>query len=318
MKKRFFFALLTAALVSLLFLGNAAYAQPASTQRADCFPTTIPLPDFWGPEGIGMGLGTTAYLGSRLNGAIMKVDLATGEQSIVVQPHTGGWVNGIHFDPRSNYLYTASGERGKGEVWNAATGEKVAEFQFGTPPSTFINDEVITRDAVYWTESWGPYLYKVPLQRNGQLTNPPTFERITLTGDWEMVTGYYKMNANGIVATPNGKQLIVVNESVGKLYLVDPKTGYAKAIDLGDQNVLGGDGLLLQGRTIYVVQNRQNKIAEIQLSPNLQSGHVERYITDPRFNVPTTIVKFAGALYTMNSQLGPPVQKYEIERVPLH
>jgi hypothetical protein len=35
-----------------------------------------------------------------------------------------------------------------------------------------------------------------------------------------------------------------------------------------------GDGILLRGRLLYVVQNRLNQVAEIKLGSNLQRGHV--------------------------------------------
>ena len=42
-----------------------------------------------------------------------------------------------------------------------------------------------------------------------------------------------------------------------------------------------GDGLLLTGKTLYVVQNQLNRIAVVALGKNLTSGRVTRTITNP-------------------------------------
>ena len=40
----------------------------------------------------------------------------------------------------------------------------------------------------------------------------------------------------------------------------------ATRVDLGGEILTNGDGLLLQGRTLYVVQNRLNLVAEFRLN----------------------------------------------------
>jgi hypothetical protein len=62
----------------------------------------------------------------------------------------------------------------------------------------------------------------------------------------------------------------------------------------------------LAGRTLYVVQNRLNKIAVVQLEPGLQRGRVTREITDSDFDVPTTIAAFGKWLYAVNARFGTP------------
>ena len=56
-------------------------------------------------------------------------------------------------------------------------------------------------------------------------------------------------------------------------YIVDPETGVASSIDVGGVDV-GGDGLVLAGKTLYVNENSLNRIAKIQPSPDLSSGTV--------------------------------------------
>lgn len=131
----------------------------------------------------------------------------------------------------------------------------MAEVQL-TTGARFINDVVITRDEAYFTNSSQPVLYRLPLENNGELPETLTVEEIPLSGDYQFVPNAF--NANGIAAPPNGKTLIIVNSADGALYNVDPGTGVATRIDLGGASVPNGDGILLQGKTLYVVQNRLN------------------------------------------------------------
>jgi sugar lactone lactonase YvrE len=218
----------------------------------------------------------------------------------------------LKYDPRSDYLFVAGGMTCKAFVYSGTTGETIAEITLTDGPC-FINDVVITQDAAYFTNSFLPEIYKVSLEE------PFTSVTIPLGGDYEFVEGGF--NANGIDATPNGKMLIIVNSTTGKLYLVDPTTGVATLIDLGDDNVTNGDGILLVGKTLYVVQNAFNQIAVIKLAPDYTSGELTSTITNDNFDVPTTIAKFGNALYAVNARFGTsvtPDTEYTVVRVPLH
>lgn len=283
---------------------------------ASTFPEVIPLPNGFQPEGIASGNGTTFYVGSIPTGAIYRGDLRTGTGEILVQPQPGHSSIGLKFDPRSNLLFVAGGATGKAFIYDAETGNLVAEVQLSTDPS-FINDVVITRDAVYFTNSSQPVIYRIPLEKNGQPVTSGV-ETIPLTGEYQFTSGV--LNGNGIVATPNGKTLIVVNTAEGALYRVDPETGFATRIDLGSENVVNGDGLLLQGKTLYVVQNFSNQIAVVDLSPDLTSGTIERLITNPLFDIPTTIARFGNSLYVVNARFSTPPTpdtSYFVLRVPI-
>jgi len=277
----------------------------------------IPLPNGFQPEGIASGTGTTFYVGSIPTGAIYRGDFRTGEGEILVDPVTGRSATGLKYDRRSGFLFVSGAMTGKAFVYDAQTGDLVAEYQLSTDPS-FINDVVITRDAAYFTNSFQPVIYRIPLEQNGSLASTEA-ETIPLGGEYQFTPG--RFNANGIAATANGKTLIIVNSSEGALYQVDPDTGNATRIDLGGGSVPNGDGILLQGKTLYVVQNSLNQIAVIELSPDLSSGTIESLLTSPNFRVPTTIAKFGNALYAVNARFGTPPTpdtEYEVVRVPIH
>jgi sugar lactone lactonase YvrE len=144
-----------------------------------------------------------------------------------------------------------------------------------------------------------------------------TWETIQLSGDYVFTPGAF--NANGIAATPNGKTLIIVNSVDGALYTVDPATGEATLIDLGGETVVNGDGILLQGKTLYVVQNFFNQIAVVQLEPDLSAGTIVDTLTSSSFGIPTTIARFGSSLYAVNSHFDTPptpATEYEVVRVP--
>lgn len=282
---------------------------------AKSFPDVIPLPNGFQPEGIATGTGTTFYVGSIPTGAVYRGDLRTGEGKVLVAAQAGRAAIGLKYDDRSGLLFVAGGQTGYAYVYDGDTGENVAAIQLTTRPS-FINDVVITKDAAYFTNSFQPFIYRVPLENNGDLPAVPTVEEIPLGGEYQFTPGAF--NANGIAATPNGKTLIIVNSTEGALYNVDPTTGVATRIDLGTGAVPNGDGILLQGKTLYVVQNRLNQIAVVELSANLTSGTITELITDSDFRVPTTIARFGNSLYAVNARFGTPPTpdtEYEVVRV---
>ncbi|MDT8304801.1 MAG: superoxide dismutase, partial [Anaerolineae bacterium] len=125
-------------------------------------------------------------------------------------------------------------------------------------------------------------------------------------------------NSNGIVATANGRWLIIANSGAQMIYRVDPTSGTSAAIDLGGDALPNGDGLVLFGHTLYVVQNRSNQIAVVELAADYMSGSVVATITDANFRVPTTAAAFGNALYAVNARFGTPPGpdvEYEIVRV---
>jgi sugar lactone lactonase YvrE len=263
---------------------------------AAAFPQVIQLPRGFQPEGIEVGRGTTFYVGSVANGAIFRGNLRTGTGSVLVAGQSGRAATGIELD-RFNRLFVAGAGTGDAYVYNARTGALIRTYDFASS-DTFINDIVVTRNAAYFTDSRKAVLYVVPIGVSGALGN---FRMLPLTGDFALAGGF---NLNGIDATPNGKTLIAVQSNAGKLFRIDPATGMTRAISLGGESVPNGDGILLTGKTLYVVQNQLNRVAVIALSPDLASGRVVTRLTDPDFAVPTTIDDLGRRLYAVNARFG--------------
>jgi sugar lactone lactonase YvrE len=280
---------------------------PMGTALAEQFPDTVPLPNGWLPEGIATGTGTTIYAGSRADGSIWKGDLRTGEGEVLVDGE-GRVAVGIKVD--RGLLFVSGGGTGDAYVYDARTGEEVATFDLTDGPA-FINDVIVTRDAAYFTNSRAAELYRVALGAGGVPTGD--VQTLPLTGDWQQVANVN--NANGIAATPDGGTLLVINSETGTLYNVDPATGDAVAVDTGGTVLTQGDGILLQGSTLYVVRNRSNQIVELRMSPDFLSATFVDTVTDPDFDVPTTIARQGSRLYAVNARFGTtptPQTEYDI------
>jgi sugar lactone lactonase YvrE len=280
----------------------AAVAVVAGAAEADkgkgkskSFPEVIQLPTGFQPEGIEIGKGSTFYTGSVANGAIYRGDLRTGKGAVLAPGATGRAATGIELAGR-NRLVVAGAATGNAYIFDARKGTLLQTIALATAP-TFINDVVVTRDAAYFTDSQKPVIYKVTL---GKTIGAP--QTINLSGDYTHVAGQF--NLNGIDATPNGKTLVAVQTANGTLYRIDPATGAAKKINLGTESVPNGDGIMLHGRTLYVVQNQNNQVAVIDLARDLASGAVRTRLSDPDFSVPTTMDEFGSRLYAVNARFG--------------
>ncbi len=303
--------------LALCMLFGVAQVNGAVSTAQSPFPETIALPDGFQPEGITAGKGTTLYSGSVATGAIYEVDARTGDGEILVPAQTGRVAVGLAYDKRTDYLYVAGGATGSLFVYNARTGANVQTVQLTTPGATFINDPVVTRSAVYLTDSSNPVIYKVALASNGRLPNPATVQEIALEGDFEFIPGEF--NANGIEETNNHKWLLIVNTTTGLLYLVDPKIGEATEIDLGGDTLSNADGILLRGKTLYVVQNFINQVSTVRMNPQFLSGEIEDTITSPLFDIPTSVDHLGSRVYVVNARFTTPPTpdtEYSIIKLP--
>ena len=260
----------------------------------------IALPNGFQPEGISIGPGGTGYVGSLADGDVYVFDVRTGEELTTLEgPGTPSV--GLKVDNRDR-LFIAGGTDGSARVVDAGTGELLESYGFiEAPTPTFVNDVVVTNDAAWFTDSQQAQLYKVPLGPGGTL--PDDFEVVPLTGDWEQVPGF---NANGIAETPDHRALLVIQSATGTLFRVDPDTGVATTVDLDGGALPNGDGLLVIGRTLYVVQNVLNTVAVVELSADGTSGTIVGELEDSDFQVPTTIARFRDSLFLPNARFGTP------------
>jgi sugar lactone lactonase YvrE len=287
----------TLAVPTATLLSRTAASADPEAENADSFPTELALPNGFMPEGIAIGRGPFAYFGSRANGRIFRVNLRTGVGADF-SPGPGTPSTGLKVDDEKRRLFVSGASGGNGRVVSTRDGTVLASYQFTTNPS-FVNDVIVTPDAAYFTDSLAPQLYRLSLRRG----LPDTFTTLPLSGDFVQGPGN---NSNGIERTPDGRALLVIQSSNGTLHRVDPATGVTKFVDIGGLVLTNGDGLLVQGRILYVVQNRLNQITVLRLNSAGTAGTLVVRLGDSHFDVPTTIAPFGNRLYLPNARFTTP------------
>ncbi len=297
-----FAALMSGALT--LSVAGTAEARPHHRH----FPDQIALPVGFQPEGITIGKAPYAFLGSLADGDIYAVSLKTGKGRVVSQgPGTPSV--GLKID-RRGLLYVSGGPSGTSRIVNLRSG-KVTSYTLTTKTS-FINDVVLTRKAAWFTNSSQAELYSLS---RGNHRGKRIVTTLPLKGEWVQPTGF---GANGIVQTPDQRALLVIESATGTLFRVNKHTGNATKVDLGGVPLTNGDGMLLHGRKLYVVQNQLNQIAVVKLNKRGTAGTVDpTRLTNPEFDVPTTVASYKGSLYLPNARFGTPPAgaEYSINRV---
>jgi len=313
----------------------AAWALPTQTVDAGEKPFANIVPALTGapPEGFAIGRAFTAYTGS-VDGSIYKLNLRTGEGEILVPAEpdfdifTQCFKLGMRVDKRSNYLFAAGCAGGNAYVFDAESGDEVAEYQLApetapTDPPTVINDLAITRKAVFFTDFGQPFLYRLPLSRNGRLPEgEDAATPLPLIGDFkddhDAQQGFSL--ANGIVATPNGKTLVVGNSANAQIYRVDPKTGDTDRIELDTPLTGFIDGIVLYGNMLFILtpydvifpdngppfadpNNPIDRIQVVALDEDQRTGTLLGNITDPEnLDGVASGAMFGGSLYVNNAR----------------
>jgi hypothetical protein len=289
---------------------------PLSPLAADQRPDRITLETGSLPEGIAAGPGTSFFVGARSDGDIYVGDARrTTVTRLVDETTPGAAAVGMVYDDRSGLLWVAGGgpaSRGLGTV-TAYDGDREV-FQTTVAGAQFLNDVVVTREAVYVTDSGRAALVVLPLGRDGRPTGE--VEQLPLTGDYRQPTGF---GANGIRALPGGDLVVV---SGGVLYAVDPSSGVADVIEVSGRQLSGGDGLELRGRTLYVVNGYGgDEVVVLRLSGDGRSATTTGVITEQRadqLDRPTTAALVAGSLYVVNGRFsiaGPTTENF-VTRLP--
>jgi sugar lactone lactonase YvrE len=309
-------------LVLLIFVWTLALPLPTLAERAS-YPEVIQLSDGFQPEGIAAGKGHFFYTGALNGGAIFRFDARTGQVENLVEPQADRSAVGMAFDPRSNLLFVAGGSFGTAYVYDGSIGDDVAVYPLTAPLVGFVNDVVVNREAAYFTDSFQKVFYRIPLGPAGSIPAPSEVETIPLGDDFNFVPGDF--NANGIETTSEGDWLLIVSTVFGELYRVDPTTGEAVLVDLGGMSVPNGDGLVLRGLKLYVVQNFLNQISVVDLDTELTAGTIVDILASPYFRIPTTAASFGDALYAVNARFDEippgmpgPDDTFEAVRIVIH
>jgi hypothetical protein len=295
---------------------SGSQATPGNDEGCAPGPKVLSLPPGFAPEGIASGRGHRLFVSSIKDGTIYALDARSGTGAVLVPPSTPPRpALGLKFDRRSNQVLVAGGSAADVRIYESDGGHLVADVTLSEVRPSFVNDLIITAEAAYLTESTRPALYRLPRDRDGRF-GPSAATEIPLGGDFRFLPG--KLNANGIVAGGRPGHLVIVNTSSGALYEVDAANGMCTTIEVPGEPLVRGDGLLLRGRTLYVVQNLLNQIAVLTLLPGGTSALRLGTLTSAGLDVPTTAAALDGALYVVNARYTTPptaITSYAVVRL---
>jgi Cu-Zn family superoxide dismutase len=169
-----------------------------------------------------------------------------------------------------------------------------------TSPGTFLNDVWVAPDgAAYFTDSNQPRIWRVAMGTGGawQAT-------LWLDASSSVPVVLPGFNLGGIVATPNGRFLLVSQGTTGRLWRIDLATKEIVQVDLGATSIVNADGIVLRGHTLWVVQNFARQISELALDGDWDSGRLVSVTPTPANRTFTTAKIANGRLLMVDSQFG--------------
>jgi sugar lactone lactonase YvrE len=254
------------------------------------------------PEGVAYRSDTgDFYVGSTTDGTVFRGNVEGGskEAEVFLEPESDGRTTAIGMEvDEEGRLYIAGGDTGRIFVYDTESADQIRRLDTPDAEATFLNDVAVTPDGdAYFTDSMRPVLFRVTSTGDGVGDAEPWLNFEGTPAEYE--EGF---NFNGIDATEDGRYLVAVQSNTGELFRIDIESKQVVEINLGGETLTNGDGLLLDGRTVYVVRNEQALIVAVKLSGEYIRGKVGEPFTDPSFAFPTTIAKTDGRLLVVNSQ----------------
>ncbi|HET8718490.1 MAG TPA: superoxide dismutase [Nocardioidaceae bacterium] len=296
--------------------GRVHAAATGSTPAAA--PRRIDLPRGWQPEGVTTD-GRRLYVGSLADGAIYRANPRTGSGAVLARGRSGRVAVGIDYDRRRDLLWVVGGPTGVIRAHDADTGKVRRVYRFPAPKGgtdRFLNDVVVTRHAVYGTDSMYRQLVVVPLRHGDRLPPKRAAHTLRLTGDLRYEAGF---NLNGIVRSGR-HALLSVQSNTGKLFRIRPATGATRQVNLHGRTLVNGDGLERARGLLYVVRNQNNRVAVVDLSRHDRTGRVVGRLTARSLDVPSTAAAVRRSLWVVNARFGTPPgtrRAYWLTRLPL-
>jgi Cu-Zn family superoxide dismutase len=291
------------ALLTFAMLATLVALVPTAGVGAAPRPSTYTLPgSAVFPEGVAYQASTgNFFVSSTTDGSILRGNVMEAAATPFI---TGGGTQfsaiGVKVDDAGR-LAVAGGGTGNVSVFHAATGAPIRTFTTGT--GGFLNDLAVAKNGdLFVSDSFRPMLWRIPAAAIVPSATPVAAQAwLDLTGKIAYEPGEF--NVNGIVATENGKHLVLAQSFTSELFRIDVATQAVTKIDLGGE-LVSGDGLALLGRTLYAAEpfSGPGRIAKVALSGDLSTGTVLSRTTDPSFHTPTTIAVASGRLLVVNSQ----------------
>ncbi|MGF1470735.1 MAG: SMP-30/gluconolactonase/LRE family protein [Rubrobacteraceae bacterium] len=269
------------------------------------------------PEGIAYDETTgDFFVSGTSDGTIFRGNVEEGaETEVFLEGGQDGRSSAVGMTVDAGRLYIAGRNTGRVFVYGTGDGRFIRSFENDRQDS-LINDAVATPDGdVYFTDSFAPILYRV--SGSGE---DLTFEEYI---DFEGTPVEYRngFNLNGIVAAGDGRYLITVQYNTGELYRIDVESREIEQIDLDGASLATGDGLVLDGRNLYVVRNQPGDVVPVRLSEDFASGETGEGFGGSFLQYPTTAARYGNRLIVVNSQFdrqgGQPELPFTVSSIPI-
>jgi superoxide dismutase, Cu-Zn family len=258
------------------------------------------------PESIGADPHTGAFFtGSLIDGTVYCGTLDAPTATVFLHAGSDGRTNvaGVKVDDQGR-VWIADAFNGRVLVYDE-NGSLLHVFVLTGPGSPTVNDIAFTRDVAYVTDSARPFLYRIDM-RTAALPGTTTIDPwVDVSGSVAYATGQgpFGVNLNGIVASPDGKTLLVVQTNTGVLFRVDVASRAITRVRVEGGDLLFGDGLLRVGDELYVARNAANEILRLKLGPGWGSAAVDATLTNDALAFPTGLAMLRGRLLITSSQL---------------
>jgi sugar lactone lactonase YvrE len=294
---------------------DAATSTAAAETQSETRLYTLPGSDVYA-EGVTVD-GDTYYVTGAGSGRIYRGDVDEPETVAEEFIDTGfGGLGGIKVVGERLIVARFFGV----SLFDRQTGALVATWSGAS--GTHTNDVAIAPNGdAYITDSERPVLYRIPA---AELRDPSAVEQdLPVFLEWQdppysdYVPGY--IEANGIVATPDGKFVLVVHFSDGILFRVRLADKRVTQVDLDGYRLIAGDGMIItDDRVLYVVRPFGSLVAKFRVNSRYERGRLVSETTDPSFQTPTTAAIAGDRLLVVNSQFGGPGEPpWTVSGIPL-
>lgn len=289
-------------LFALVALCSLAATPAFAQQRRQATIYTFPAGETIFPEGVAYHAGNgDFFVGSTASGAVYRGNAWGRDRTL--KPFLPGGADGrttaigMKVNPQGQ-LFIAGGATGNIWMYDAVTGRLLSQFNTGISP-TFINDVTVTPDgSAYFTDSVQPFIYRIKADAQG----------VFQYEIWRDLRGSaiqygQGFNLNGIAHSPDGKYLVVVQSSNGKLFRISTETKDVSEIAIaGGDTFTAGDGILIDGQTLHIARNNLNLLVQVRMNEDFSRGQQVGSFTDASFRYTTTFAKVGGDLLVVNSQ----------------
>lgn len=272
-------------------------------------------------EGIGYDRRSAAFYVSETTGGEIhrgQVRRSATQEWLPGDGSDGRWTaRGITVDQRGR-VYVAGGPNstdhpGAPDLWvYSRSGRLIAALRTGLP-GVFLNDVAIGPDgAAYFTDSNTPRIFRVARDRSGWSVSVWK----DASGPVTQASGF---NFNGIVATPDGRALLVVQSNAGKLWRFDFRTRAVLEVSVGAADLTSGDGLVLNGDELTVVRNFPRRLVTLDLNRSWREARQVADVQTAADRVFTTAKIAKGRLLAVDSKFdeATPAPPYEVVVLPL-